>query len=163
MPRPLPSALAGKQFTNRQDAQRYRQDRLTEIDEAIRQYQTGPQIAGVAGARCANSRTRRRAGAGLHAQRGNSMTVANSVPAFVYARRSAAPTSVPSSGADAEREYKAAIAADPKSGEAFNNLAVVYLQTQRYKEAEDAVKAAEKAGYKVHPQLKEDIKAKLKT
>ena len=47
---------------------------------------------------------------------------------------------------DAEREYKAAIAADPKSGEAFNNLAVVYLQTGRFKEADDAVKSAEKAG-----------------
>ena len=62
---------------------------------------------------------------------------------------------------DAEREYKAAIAADPKKGEAYSNLAVVYLQTGRYKEADDAVKSAEKAGYKVHPQLKQDIKAKM--
>ncbi len=38
--------------------------------------------------------------------------------------------------ADAEREYKAAIAADSKAGEAHNNLAVVYLQTGRYDEAE---------------------------
>ena len=37
--------MAGKQFTSRQEAQRYRQDRLTEIDEAIRQDQTGPQTA----------------------------------------------------------------------------------------------------------------------
>ena len=54
------------------------------------------------------------------------------------------------------------IAVEPKSGATLNNLAVLYLQTGRYKEADDAVKAAEKAGFKVHPQLKQDIKAKLK-
>ena len=75
--------------------------------------------------------------------------------------RSAAPISGPSSSPDAEREYKAAITADPKSGEALNNLAVVYMQTGRYKEADDALKSAEKAGFKVHPQLKLEIKAKL--
>ena len=32
---------------------------------------------------------------------------------------------------------------------------------RRYKEADEAVKAAEKAGFKVHPQLKQDIKDKL--
>ncbi len=63
--------------------------------------------------------------------------------------------------ADAEREYKAAIAVDPKSGGALNNLAVLYLQTGRYKEADESVRLAEKAGFKVHPQLKQDIKAKL--
>jgi tetratricopeptide (TPR) repeat protein len=58
----------------------------------------------------------------------------------------------------AEIEWKAAVAADPKYGEAHNNLAVVYLMTMRKKEAENAVKAAEKAGFRVNPQLKEDIK-----
>jgi Flp pilus assembly protein TadD len=62
---------------------------------------------------------------------------------------------------EAEREYKAAIASDPKSGEAFNNLAVVYLQTGRYKEADESLKSAERAGYKVHPQLKQEVKAKV--
>jgi Tfp pilus assembly protein PilF len=60
--------------------------------------------------------------------------------------------------ADAEQEYKAAIAADPGTGEAHSNLAVVYLETGRYDEAEKAVKAAEKAGFRVNPQLKQDIK-----
>jgi Tfp pilus assembly protein PilF len=62
--------------------------------------------------------------------------------------------------ADAEREYKATIAADPKSGEAHSNLAVVYLYSGRYDEAEDEVKAAEKTGFKVNPNLKEDIRKK---
>jgi tetratricopeptide (TPR) repeat protein len=59
---------------------------------------------------------------------------------------------------DAEREWKAAIQANPKLGEAYNNLAALYAMTGRKEEAESAVKAAEKAGYRVHPQLKDDIK-----
>jgi hypothetical protein len=74
---------------------------------------------------------------------------------------SGARTFAPSNGPSAEREYKAANAVDPKSGKAFNNLAVVYLQTGRARETDEAVRSAEKAGYKVHPQLKADIKAKL--
>ncbi len=59
---------------------------------------------------------------------------------------------------DAEREYRAAVAVDPKLGEAHNNLAVVYLLTRRLDEAAAEIKAAEKAGFKVNPQLKEDVK-----
>ena len=59
---------------------------------------------------------------------------------------------------DAEREYRAAIEVDPKLGEAHNNLAVVYMLTQRYAEADAEIKAAEKSGFRVNPQLKEDLK-----
>jgi Tfp pilus assembly protein PilF len=62
--------------------------------------------------------------------------------------------------ADAEREYNATLASDPRSGEAHSNLAVVYLTSGRYEQAEKAVLAAEKAGFKVHPGLKEDIRQK---
>lgn len=61
---------------------------------------------------------------------------------------------------DAEREYKAAIAADPSFGEAHSNLAVLYMVRERYDQAEAEVKAAEKAGFKVNPNLKADIKKK---
>lgn len=60
---------------------------------------------------------------------------------------------------DAEREYKAAIEVDPAFGEAHNNLAVVYLITGRIAEADAALKAAEKADFKVNPRLKDDIAA----
>jgi Flp pilus assembly protein TadD len=63
--------------------------------------------------------------------------------------------------ADAEREYRAAIEVDPRLGEAHNNLAVVYMLSGRYPEADAEIKAAEKAGFKVHPQLKEDVKKAL--
>jgi len=60
--------------------------------------------------------------------------------------------------ADAEREYRAAIAVDPKLGEAHNNLAVVCMLTGRFADAEQEIKAAEKSGFRVNPQLKEDLK-----
>jgi len=61
--------------------------------------------------------------------------------------------------AEAEREYKAAIAVNPKLGEAHSNLAVVYLMTGRPSDAQTEINAAEKAGYKVNPQLKADVRA----
>jgi tetratricopeptide (TPR) repeat protein len=66
------------------------------------------------------------------------------------------------SAADAEREWKAAVATNPKIGEAHNNLAVVYMQTGRYAEAEAAITAAKKSGFRVNPQLERDIKDKKK-
>ncbi len=59
---------------------------------------------------------------------------------------------------DAEREWRAAVAVNPRLGEAHNNLAVIYMMTGRKKEAEDAIRAAERARFRVHPQLKEDIR-----
>ena len=59
---------------------------------------------------------------------------------------------------DAEREYRQAIQTDRRLGSAHNNLAVVYMLTGRLVEADDSVRAAEKAGFKVSPQLKDDIK-----
>lgn len=63
--------------------------------------------------------------------------------------------------ADAEREYRAALAVDPKLGEAHNNLAVVCLLTGRYPQADAEITGAEKAGFRVNPQLKEDVKKAL--
>ena len=54
--------------------------------------------------------------------------------------------------------WEAAVQTDPKLGEAHNNLAVYYLLSGRKADAETAVKNAEKAGFKVNPQLKADIK-----
>jgi Flp pilus assembly protein TadD len=62
--------------------------------------------------------------------------------------------------ADAEREYKEAIASNAASGETHNNLAVLYLTTGRFDEADSEVRAAEKAGFRVAEALKGDIKKK---
>lgn len=58
----------------------------------------------------------------------------------------------------AEAEWKAAIEVNPKLGEAHNNLAVIYMTSGRFKEAEAEVKAAEKTGFRVNPQFKDDLK-----
>jgi len=60
--------------------------------------------------------------------------------------------------AEAEKEWKTAEEANPKIGEAHNNLAALYLMTDRLDEAEREVKLAEKTGYPVHPRLKDDLK-----
>lgn len=59
--------------------------------------------------------------------------------------------------ADAEREYRAALALDPGSGDAHNNLAVVLMLTARLDEAEREVRRAEQAGVPVNPRLEQEI------
>ena len=59
---------------------------------------------------------------------------------------------------EAETAYRAALAMDPRSGDAHNNLAVVLMLTGRLDEAEREVKLAEKAGVPVNPRLKDEIR-----
>jgi len=61
---------------------------------------------------------------------------------------------------EAEASWKGAIEANPKLGEAHNNLAVVYMQTDRLDAADEELKQAEKAGFRVNPQFKADLKQK---
>jgi tetratricopeptide (TPR) repeat protein len=153
--RDLYRAQAGKVFSSAQEAQRYRQDRLTEIDEQIRLLQTGPQTPARIDMMRQVQNVRRDVQESL--QRGNNVSIESTVPAWVslalgsaYFRSGQLP--------DAEREYKAAITADPRAGEAHNNLAVVYYETNRIAEAEASLKEAKKAGFKVNPQLEQAIK-----
>ncbi len=157
--RDLYQALSGRQFTSAHEAQRYRQDRITELDELMRQVQSGPMTAQMQERLRQLSEQKRQIQE--YIQRGQNITIENTVPAFVSLALGSAYFRS-NKLEDAEREYKAAINADTKAGEAHNNLAVVYLLTGRAGEAEKEVKAAEKAGFKVQPQLKEDIKAAKK-
>lgn len=59
--------------------------------------------------------------------------------------------------AEAEEAYEEAVSADDSLGEAHNNLAFVYFRTGRYDLAKKEIKAAEKAGVRVHPQFKKDV------
>jgi len=62
----------------------------------------------------------------------------------------------------AEANWKAAVEVNPKYGEAHNNLAVIYMQTGRFTEAEQEMKLAEKNGFNVNPQFKTDLKERQK-
>jgi tetratricopeptide (TPR) repeat protein len=62
---------------------------------------------------------------------------------------------------DAEREFRAAIAVDPKFGEAHSNLALVCLLTGRAAEAQEHVKIAEEARFPINPELKRQIRDAL--
>ena len=59
--------------------------------------------------------------------------------------------------AEAEPAYREAIETDSKLGPAYNNLAVIYMLSERFPEARDALRRAEKSGLKVNPALKADI------
>ena len=54
-----------------------------------------------------------------------------------------------------------AIVADPKAGEAHNNLAVILMMKAQYTDAMAELKAAEKAGFRVNPELKDQIKSRM--
>lgn len=58
---------------------------------------------------------------------------------------------------EAEHHWSEATQANPRLGEAWNNLAVVYLRTARKAEATNAVERAGRAGSRVHQKLKDDI------
>lgn len=158
--RDLYQEQAGRQFATRQDAQRFRQDRITEIDESIRQLQQGPQTPTAQDRLRQLHEQRREAAEDL--SRGHNVSVQNTVPAFVSLALGSAYFRM-SNLAAAETEYLAAIAADGKSGEALSNLAVVYMETGRLNDAEKSLRAAEKTGFKVSPALKDEIAKRKKT
>jgi tetratricopeptide (TPR) repeat protein len=63
----------------------------------------------------------------------------------------------------AEQNYRAALSVDGKMGAAHNNLAVICMLTGRLREAERELRAAEKTGFAVSSQFKQDLKQRLST
>ena len=157
--RDLYVAQAGRQFTNQQEAQRYRQDRITEIDEMIRRLESGPQTLQVQD-QLRQVREQKRQ-IQEYITRGATMNIEASVPAWVSLSLGSAYFR---SGKlqDAEREFKAAVDADRRSGEALSNLAVVYLETERFKLALESIEAAKKTGFKVNPELEKEIRSRAR-
>lgn len=155
--RDLYLAQGSRQFANKQEGQRLRRERLSELDDLISDLQRASPMTFQIREQIRQMEERKRQVEDL--DRAKDLTPDKIVPAFVslslgsaYFRSGRLP--------EAEQAYIAAVAADPKTGEAHNNLAVVYLQTGRYAQAKAALRAAEKAGVKVHPELKAEINAK---
>ena len=157
--RDLYQQQAGRQFTNQQEAQRFRHDRITEIDEMIRRVQSGPMTLQRQDQLRQLQDQKRQLQEIIN--RGNGVTIASTVPAWVSLSLGSAYFR---SGKlqDAEREFKAAAEADRRSGEALSNLAVVYLETDRLPLALGAIEAAKKTGFKVNPELEKAIRSKVK-
>ncbi len=149
--------VANLQFTNREELERRRDEEIDQLQNYLGLLQSGqiknsnPSVPIQVQQQIDQLQRNRRKGASGE----------TSIPAEVsvslgssYFRQSKL--------AEAEKEWKAAEDANPKMGEAHNNLAALYLMTSRLEDAEKEMKLAEKTGYPVHPRLKEDIKKALK-
>ena len=145
------------QFNTRMDADRARRDRVMELQQIKSQYLKGPQNDQSRDmVRLIDNRIRV---TDQDIEREMNVDLHTPVPAFVslslgsaYFRKERF--------ADAERAYKEALRADDTTGAAHNNLAVVYQAQGRYADAESHIRAAEKAGFFVNPELKSQIAAR---
>ena len=63
---------------------------------------------------------------------------------------------------EAEKQFRDALAVEPKFGEALSNLALVCLLTGRAEEAQSYVRTAEEARFTINPELKRQIREALK-
>jgi Tfp pilus assembly protein PilF len=157
--RDLHQAESTRVFADKQEGDRIRRERLQELERMISGLQLlRPQTFRIQ-EQIRQLEERKRQIQDLDRAKG--FDSSRAVPAFVslslgsaYYRLGKLP--------EAEKAYVAAIAADKRIGEAHNNLAVVYMETGRYSEAEQAVKAAEAAGLKVQPDLKQEIAKRKK-
>ncbi len=153
--RDLYKAQGSRQFSNIQDAQRYREDRVLEIDEQIRLLRTGPQTVATQDLARQYDTVKRDLQDSIRRDQG--LTIDATVPPFVLLSLGSAYFRS-NRMLDAEREYRAAIDGDPRLGEAHNNLAVVYLESGKYEDAHKSLQAAKKAGFRVNPELEKAIK-----
>jgi tetratricopeptide (TPR) repeat protein len=148
-------ADAGRKYSSEIEATRVQQDRLMELQFLQRELGTGPQNARTQDQqRQVTDAVRRTENA---VERGTQLSIEASVPAFVWVALGSAYFRADHMN-DAEKAYKEAVQADPRAGEAHNNLAVIYLLTNRPREAEAEVKVADKSGFRVNPELKEQIR-----
>jgi tetratricopeptide (TPR) repeat protein len=155
--------LAARATVDQMALQQRRQDQMREIEDAMREAQrVRPSAAGSS----TQQRTMQELGDQLRFLEnrlgsGQSISSEEAVPPEVYLALGSAYFRAEQM-TDAEREYRHAVKVKPNFGEAWNNLAVVALLDGRATEAEDAIKKAEKAGFRVNPQLKDDIRAAKK-
>jgi superkiller protein 3 len=161
--RDLYLARVGEQFSNQMEANKYRDDQILEVQEAIRQANAKSTQSQTTSLYQQHLRGQLRLLEEAKNRNAAPMSIEPRVPFFVSLALGSAYFRS-EHFAEAEREYKAAIDENPRYGEAYNNLAVLYMMTGRLFEAEQSVQAAEKTGFRVPSGLKEDIrKAKAAT
>jgi tetratricopeptide (TPR) repeat protein len=145
--------IASLQFTDVEEGERRREQEIEQLQNQLSLIQSGqikssnPSVPMQISQRIDELQRSRRKGG----------TDAVTVPAEVYVGLGSAyfrQGKLP----EAEKQWKTAASANPKLGEAHNNLAAYYLMTSQLDDAEKELKLAEKAGYPVNPRLKDDIK-----
>lgn len=153
--RELYQSQAGEKFTNQMIADQTRQDDQRQLEISIEQLLKGPQTqttqTQIAQLRAQQQRIQ------IKRDIGRNVSLGSAAPAFVSLALGSAYFRAQRLH-DAERAYTAALDDQPDLGEAHNNLAVVYMLTGRLDAAVKEVGFAERAGFRVNPQLKEDLK-----
>lgn len=144
----------GDRYHNQQERRHRLQDQLRELDELLRVAQAAPPTAQVQNQVRQLQDTQRRIRNNL--DRDQNVALDTSVPAFLSLALGSAHFRA-GQFAEAAIEYQACIQADPQAGEAWNNLAVIHLLAGRIADAERAILAAERVGYKVNAGLKDEI------
>jgi tetratricopeptide (TPR) repeat protein len=150
--------LAGLQLTNSEEVERRRADEIEQLQNELSMIQSGqnknpnPSRPQQIQARIAELERNRRKGGHEAAAIPAELNVSLGSAYFRQGKMDLA-----------EKEWRTAAGANPKLGEAHNNLAALYLITQKLDEAEKEVQLAEKAGYHVNPRLKDDIKSARKS
>lgn len=157
--RDLYTAQTGSNFANTMEADLIRQQDQTQLLNAIQQLSANKSSAAVANSSAIRAMKNQLTQIQSRRDQEKNPSLESGVPAFLSVALGSAYFRAERMH-DAELAYKDAIAMEPKAGEAWSNLAVVYLTTNRVDEADRAVTSAEKAGYHVHPGLKDDIKKK---
>jgi len=155
--RELYQAQVGENFKNRLDADLMRRDDAQQLQIAIQQMSKGPQTTQTQEQIRQLNRMQQRLS--VKQDVGIELSMGNAVPAFVSLALGSAYFRAERM-TDAERQYRSAIEADPKAGEAHNNLAVVLTLTGRFDEADKEIALAEKSGFRVNPELKKDLAAR---
>jgi Flp pilus assembly protein TadD len=135
-----------------------REDRIRDLKERIREIERS--LAGSLSAtrtRAARSRigSIEAAIASLEALRGDRSGPLDPPAEFFLAKGSACFRA--GQLALAERDYREAVRLKPRYGEAHNNLAVICMMKGELEAAFSHVQLAEKAGFKVSPELKKDL------
>ena len=151
-------AVAGEKFSNEMLAKQRRADQILEYQMALRQAQLSPQ-ANTSSGRLYQQQLQRSIMRMQQTSDRDTLTLETTVPYFVSMALGAAYFRS-EHFVDAEREYKAALDANPNSGETHSNLAVLYLTLGRLDECGREISLAEKTGFQVNPGLKEELRSK---
>jgi tetratricopeptide (TPR) repeat protein len=150
---------ASQQFRSQADAEAHWRRMQTEVDAALASLRAiaKPDSRALEQIRQLEERKRQI----QRAQQGRDSDVSVPVPGFVLVSLGSAYFRV-GKWADAEDTFRAAIKADPRAGEAYNNLAVLFMELERYDEAERFVRAATKLGLRLAPGLEQEIARRKK-